>query len=235
MITNKRILLPMTALFLMVECVLGYALQMATGRIVNVTMYLSVVLACLFCVLFFERSMNYYATQLALLCTVCADYFLVWSTEIRQLPAMLFFSVTQLAYFARLYFGDEKPIRRAWHLWIRVAACAIALAVTLLVLGNGVDALALVSMFYYANLLCNVVFSLIAFSSESLLAIGLVLFALCDTVIGLDLLDGYLPTFGGAVIHSILHPGFNLAWVFYLPSQALLAVSLLPKRFKQRK
>ena len=233
MITNRKILLPSVILFLLIECILGYALQVAEGRAVNALMYLSVVLACLFCVLFVDRSRIYFATQIALVCTVCADFFLVWSEEIQQLPAMLFFSVTQLAYFARLYSADDNAKRRAWHLWSRVVVCAVALAVTLVVLGDGADALAIVSMFYYANLLCNVVFAFLSFSQNPLLAIGLVLFALCDTVIGLDLLDAYLPAFRDSAIYKLLHPGFNLAWMFYLPSQALLAISLLPERLKK--
>ena len=82
-------------------------------------------------------------------------------------------------------------------------------------------------------MLCNVVFAFLSFSQNPLLAIGLVLFALCDTVIGLDLLDAYLPAFRDSAINKLLHPGFNLAWMFYLPSQALLAISLLPERLKK--
>ena len=235
MITNRKILLPSVISFLLVECIFGYVLQVAEGRAANVMMYLSVVLACLFCILFVDRSWTYFATQLALICTVCADYFLVWSEELQQLPAMLFFSVTQLAYFARLYVTDENVRRRAWHLWSRIAACLVAIAATLIVLGDRADALAFVSMFYYANLLCNVVFAFLSFHQNSIFAIGLILFALCDTVIGLDLLDGYLPAFRDSLVNKLLHPGFNLAWVFYLPSQALLAISLLPERLKKTK
>ena len=99
-------------------------------------------------------------------------------------------------------------------------------------LGEKCDAVALVSMFYYANLILNAVFACISFGKNPLLAIGLVLFILCDTVIGLSLIDPYLTLPESSPIYAIIHPGFDLAWAFYLPSQALLAISLLPCRFK---
>ena len=58
------------------------------------------------------------------------------------------------------------------------------------------------------------------------------LFLLCDTVIGLSFLDGYLAVDKTSLIYRIIHPGFDLAWAFYLPSQMLLSISLLPKRWK---
>jgi hypothetical protein len=70
------------------------------------------------------------------------------------------------------------------------------------------------------------------------MAVGLTLFLCCDTVIGLSFLNGYLPvgesTALHRVIHWLTHPGFDPAWAFYLPSQMLLAVSLLPKRLPRR-
>ena len=57
------------------------------------------------------------------------------------------------------------------------------------------------------------------------MASALVLFLLCDTVIGLQVMGGmYLPIDDGSLLSRILYPGFNLAWLFYLPSQVLLAL-----------
>ena len=33
---------------------------------------------------------------------------------------------------------------------------------------------------------------------------------------------------------TLLHPGFDLAWAFYVPSQTLIALSLLPDRIKKK-
>lgn len=146
---------------------------------------------------------------------------------------MLFFSVTQLSYFLRLYLYDENKYRRAWHIGIRAAASILAVAATFIVLGQSADSVAVVSMFYYANLIINIVFAFIQLEKPGIFAIGLLLFAMCDAVIGFSFLDGYLPIPEGSFIYKIIYPGFDLAWAFYLPSQILLAISLLPRRIKK--
>lgn len=234
MIKNKKLLVILCAAFACVMAVLGVLLQTVQDAIPINLRYTAVVLACLCCVLFAERSLSFVFTQLALVCTVGADYFLVWRTDRLQLPAMLFFSIVQLAYFLRLYFEDQSKVRRRVHFWLRVALSAATVGVTFAVLGQNCDAVAAVSMFYYANLILNAVFAFISFGRNPLLAIGLALFILCDTVIGFSLINGYLPISKDALIYRIIYPGFDLAWAFYLPSQALLAISLLPERCKRK-
>ena len=85
-------------------------------------------------------------------------------------------------------------------------------------------------MFYYANLILNIVFAFLGGRGLRLMAVGLVFFALCDTVIGLIVMKAYLPIPPDAFLYRILYPGFNLAWVFYVPSQALLALSLWQRK-----
>ena len=62
-------------------------------------------------------------------------------------------------------------------------------------------------------------------NKDHMLGIAFVLFLLCDTVIGLQVASsGYLPIGEGSLLHRLLFSGFNLAWLFYLPSQVLLAL-----------
>ena len=229
-VMKKRILIIAAALYVCVQTALGIALQVTHGRVINACQFGAIILACLFCAVLAERSRQYAFTQAALVCTVCADFFLVWSQPIKQLPAMAFFLCAQTAYAARLYLLAGKTERRV-QLISRVALCAVIVVVTLAVLGGNVDALAIVSMLYYAQLFLNVVFAFVKFRSRAMLAIGFLLFLLCDTVIGLDLIHGYLPIPPDALLYKIIRPGFNLAWVFYLPSQVLLSLSLLQRKF----
>ena len=150
----------------------------------------------------------------------------------KQLPAMIFFLGAQILYAARLYLIAGKTERRV-QLILRVALCAVIVGVTLVVLAKNTDALAIVSMLYYAQLILNVAFAFVKFHSRAMLAVGFLLFLLCDTVIGLDLINGYLPISPDALLYKIIRPGFNLAWVFYLPSQVVLSLSLLPKKLKK--
>lgn len=230
---NKSFWITITALYVCVQTALGITLQVTHGRVINACQFGAIILACLCCAVLAERSRQYAFTQAALVCTVCADFFLVWSQPIKQLPAMAFFLCAQTAYAARLYLLAVKTERRV-QLISRVALCAVIVIVTLAVLGQNADALAIVSMLYYAQLFLNVVFAFAKFRSRAVLAIGFLLFLLCDTVIGLDLINGYLPIPPDALLYKIIRPGFNLAWVFYLPSQVLLSLSLLTNKFKKQ-
>ena len=233
MIKNKKLLIVLLAIFIFVQVTLGVLLQTSQDKFCINLRYTAVILACLFCILFASKTLSFAFTQIALVFTVCADYFLVYIPEIKQLPAMIFFSMAQIAYFLRLYFEDGDQKRKKVHLIIRASSSLIILIITLAVLGKSCDALALVSMFYYANLVLNAVFAFIGFGKNPILPIAFTLFILCDTVIGLGVLRAYMPGLEGAFIYKLIHPGFDLAWAFYLPSQALLAISLLPHYFKR--
>lgn len=234
MIRNKKLLLALCIAFIAVEAALGVLLQTSQASIPINLRYTAVILACLFFVVFAEKTPLYALTQIALIFTVCADYFLVYLPQMKQLPAMIFFSVVQAAYFLRLYLDDGNRTRRKIHLAVRISASIAAPLITLAVLKNDCDALALVSMFYYANLALNAVFAFIAFGKEPLLAIGLLLFILCDTAVGLTFIERYIAIPADSFIHGVIHPGFDLAWAFYLPSQALIAISLLPRALATR-
>lgn len=235
MIKSKKILLVLSVAFLCIMAVLGILLQTIQGSVPVNLRYTAVVFACLFCLLFAEKGSSYLLTQLALIFTAGADYFLVYRTDMLQLPAMLCFSVVQAAYFLRLYLEDENRTRRGVHVILRAVLSVVAVCVTVAVLGKNCDAVALVSVFYYANLILNAAFAFASFCKNPIFAIGLALFILCDTVIGLSMIDAYLPVAKDSLFYRILSPGFDLAWTFYLPSQALLAVSLLPNRWKRER
>ena len=232
MIKNKRLLISAVTAFCITEAILGVFIQKADGSLIPYFSYASVLLACLFCTAFAEKSKAYLFTQLALVFTICADYFLLIAPVRQQLPAMIFFSGTQICYFLRIYTHDENKTRRVWHLSVRAASSVAAVAATFIVLGDSADAVAAVSMFYYANLIVNITFAFAEFKKNTLLAIGLLLFAMCDALIGFAFLDGYMTISPDSIIYKIIHPGFDLAWAFYLPSQALLSISLLPKKLK---
>jgi hypothetical protein len=224
---KKTVLLCATATFFAAEAVLGLLLQTADAYADHYR-YVAVLLACLFCTLFASRSPSYLLTQAALLCTVGADWFLVMREPREQLPAMIFFLGTQLSYFLRLYFEDTSHARRRVHLYLRTGASVFALALTWAVLGERCDALSLVSVLYYAHLILNLTFAFLQ-TGISFFSVGLLFFLLCDTVVGLSCIDPYLPIPADSPLRALLSPGFDLVWAFYVPSQALLAASLVKK------
>ncbi len=80
-------------------------------------------------------------------------------------------------------------------------------------------------MLYYANLLTNIVFAFRNFKTAPTFAIGLLLFAFCDLLVGFTMLDLYLPVTESSIVYKLTHCDLNLIWVFYVPSQTLIALS----------
>jgi len=222
---SKRLYHAALALFLAAECVLGVLVHTVRPGAVPWVSYAAVLLAFAFCFLSARKSATYALSQLALLFTLAADYILVLHPEYSKLLAMLFFSVVQLAYGARLLLEAEGRRPRAVQAGVRAALSLLAVLLTLLVVGEAADALALVSMFYFANLLWNAALALLAWRRSPTLALGLVLFVLCDLFVGLSMLDAYLPIAEGTLLAWMASPPINMAWVFYIPSQTLLSLS----------
>ena len=212
--------------FVLTEAVLCVLVQCTSGVACKIISFSAVLLACLFSMAFRCAKGKYLFTQLALLATVAADVQLVLLDGRHKLFAMVIFSAAQLLYAARTH--SLAPTRKALFVGasVRLIISAVAIAVTLVILGNSADALSLVSMFYYANLLLNILFAFLPGERSALFATGLVLFALCDATIGFAFLGDYLAVAPGSFVDKLANPGFNLAWLFYVPSQTLISLSL---------
>lgn len=219
----KRFILP--ALFVAAESVLYYLLFQTGGRELVRVMFLSIVLCFLFALLY-TRKHNFLRTA-ALAFTVCADWCLVVCDPVEQLYGMCFFLVVQVLYAVYLYrTGKHKALAIT-----RLALIAAIEAVAFIVLGKNMDPLAGVSVAYYALLVTNIIDSFTQSKKDLLFPIGLLLFVMCDTVIGLQVASqGYLPIAKDSWLYTLLFPSFNLAWVFYLPSQVLIALSQRKRR-----
>lgn len=213
--------------FSIVQGVLFFGVQATSGNTNYFMSYSVVVLCCLFCFLYFEKSKDYAFTQVALIFTTMADLFLVVIHPIKQLPAMIFFTGTQICYFLRIYYNGKSKKEKSLHLILRASTSILGIVISIIVLGKKTDAVSLISIFYYANLIVNIVFAFVQYKKSPLLAIGLLLFLCCDTLVGLDaLLSYYITTPNGHQIRNAIFGSLNWAWIFYVPSQALIALSL---------
>lgn len=215
---NNRFNTFLTLVFLAVSCVLYYFILTAGGTLLVATSYASIVLCFLFALLGWQ---NFWIIG-GLACTVGADFFLVVCDPIQQFWGMVFFLGAQSLYAAMLH--RSRPGKTL--LFLRLGLIAAAEAVTVAILKDATDPLAVISICYYVNLIFNIVMAFLQFKQYTLLAIGLVFFLLCDTVIGLQVMSGsYLPIPAGSLLDKILSVPFNLAWLFYLPSQVLISLS----------
>ncbi len=226
MLTNKKLKIVTVSLFIFIIGVLYYLTLFVGGDLGNTSSFIIVALCFLFSLLYLDVKNLKILTQIALLFTVFADIFLVLltpRTEQYQSIAMTFFTVTQLAYFIRLIKEQKSKKINAVNLSIRFPLIAIIVIITCIVLKEKTNYLAIISLIYYVNLFLNVVFSFINVKNVPFLAIGLLLFMLCDTVIGLQVMSSsFIPIKNEFM--TFLN-SFNFAWLFYAPSQVLLCLS----------
>lgn len=221
----KNAPLILSGVFLLVEAVLYYFVITASGETWTICAYTGIVLCFLHSLIYFRKE-NLLLIG-GLLCTVGADYCLVVCSPIEQLGGMIFFLVAQSLYAAMLQLRGK---RRAL-LYVRIGLIVLAELITVLVLREKTDPLALVSLAYYANLIMNIVESFAEFKKNSLLSIGFVLFLLCDTVIGLQVAaGGYLNIPQESWLYQLIFSSFPLSWFFYLPSQVLISLSAARKK-----
>lgn len=235
MVKSKKILILASVVFVLIEIYLSYKVQSVPGIYHSNYSYPSIILACLFFLLFAEKSRAYLFTQLGLFFTVGADYYLVYLSPQDKLMGMVCFVIVQLFYFLLVYSYDESKKRKKAHLILRASLSVVAVVVAIFVLGESLDAVAILSVLYFLNLFLNLVFSFAQFKKIPVLAIGFLCFILCDIVIGLVNIGPYFQIPADSFIHKLLNPGFDPAWAFYIPSQFLIALSLLPKRLKKER
>lgn len=223
MSANKK-LIP-TLIFLFIEAILYYFILTASGSLLIWSSFISIILCFLFSFLFIKSGDKFIIT--ALLFTTFADYFLVVANPINRLTGMMFFMVAQTLYAVKLH----KTNKNKALLISRVIIILIAEVITFFILGENVDLLSVVSIYYYANLIMNIVLSSSNFKNDKLFPIGLVLLFLCDTVIGLQTTSGaYLNIPENSLVYRIIFMDFFLSWFFYLPSQIIISLSSIPKK-----
>jgi hypothetical protein len=229
---SKRALFSAAILFLVLEICMGILIFGPNmGDVSRGARFGAVCIALVFCALFFERTLEYGLTMAAFLLAVCADGFLALPAAPIQLPGVLLFSAAYLVYALRLYLCEPGRGQRRAHVIARITVPTAALLAAVLVLRERCDALALASVFCYANLALNLLFAALRFRRQAALALGFLLLFISDTVLGLTFITPYIPMSTRSMPYRMVHAGFDLIWAFYLPAQILLAFSLFAKRW----
>ena len=212
--------------FILIELILCLLVQ-TTSTLTNIVVsYSAIIIAFIYCLSNFNLNKAYILTLIGLLGTVFADFFLVVLEPRNQILAMIFFNVTQICYFIRLYLNHDTTKEKQNHLIIRSITILISVTATILVLKNNTDLLSIISLIYYANLIINTVYAFKQFKISKVFAVGLLCFCLCDLFIGFSILDqSYITIQENSLLYFLCHPGFNIAWLFYIPSQTFISLS----------
>lgn len=158
---------------------------------------------------------------LALVFTLISDYFLLINTDMDLfIPGLATFIITQLIYFLLISYKRRKRNEFILNIILRILISAILIFVTSTLVK--IDWLVSLALIYFTQLLINFCYSacLIKEDKKYLIFVsGLLIFIACDINVGLNnvhIIDG--------IDYKIVN---YLMWLFYLPSQVLLACSNL--------
>ena len=191
---KKKYLNIIVIIYIVLQSILGYFIQMVSDEKWIILSYTLVSLAFLFNLVFISKSKSFIYTFIALLFTLIADFFLVVLQE-HYLYGVLAFLVVQTFYFLRILHEENNVKLKKLHLIIRIFSSFLGLIIPILILKDNLDLLSIASVICYINLLLNVIFSLINLKTDKLgilFSIGLILFSLCDLVVGIYNITDYI-------------------------------------------
>ena len=221
------IMAPVTLLFILAELTLWVLVQVNIRGYNNYIDYSSVALAAAFGLA--SASLNprgEWLLRVGLLFTLLADWFMVVASPTEDFVGVCVFNFAQLSYFIYLLSLDKAGKDRLIHVAFRACLVTVGVLTCFLVLGADADPLSIVSIIYFSNLVLNALWSLR--HRRYLLFAGLLMFILCDVTVGLQaLIFNYGLVERGSVIWQIIMSDFDFIWFFYVPSQALIALSAL--------
>jgi uncharacterized membrane protein YhhN len=158
------------AAFLLAQAAAYYLILTAGGDVLRYSEFGAIVLCALFAAAHFAKGNRWIIA--GLLCTVGADLCLVLLQPMQQLWGMVFFVGTQSCYAIHLWLRQKNKIL----LWVRLGLIVVAEAVTVIVLRDKTDPLAVISLAYYAMLIMNIVVAFSQWKKDKLLPVALVLY-----------------------------------------------------------
>lgn len=170
--------------------------------------------------------------RLALIFTLISDIQLLLLDNYNYFYGVLTFILAQEFHGIRISILDNSKVRYIKDFTVRLlyqSLTGLAICLLLWVANVQINGLLAASVFYFICMLTNTVRSLkLTVRNKErkdirLLAIGMVLFLLCDINVGLFNLSAFLPV--GPVYDKIYALSSILMWIFYAPSQVFISLS----------
>ena len=182
-----------------------------------------IILCFIVTLLTFNKTKHNFLQLGAIMFTLIADYFLTLK-EIYFIFSIILFTIVQIFYFIRILdYSNKKEI--IINIIFRIILVTIISLISFTLLKSVMNELTIVALFYYINFLVNVIFAFIHFKDNKLLALGLLSFLLCDTMIGFQEMVGIFNLSENSFIYIISQTPYNIPWMFYIPAQMLLLIS----------
>ncbi len=170
--------------------------------------------------------------RFALFFTLISDLFIL-ILDI-YLPGMVSFCIVQTLYLIRLGLWNKqadklKTIRIIIKKFLRNITVTVVVLIFLFILHLKLEALILVTCFYFVSILFNVTDSLVTtfryrIKYQLLYSSGMVLFLLCDLNVGVFNLTGFVSVSSNWFQH-LYNFSVVAMWLFYLPAQVFIVLS----------
>lgn len=162
---------------------------------------------------------------IALFFTVLADVFLLFTEN--NFTGICFFIIVQMLYLYRISKSNNISVKHCLIIYI-IITCII-LAVTLYI-NIHIDIIVIAVSFYFICFINNI--KLLINSNKvndifryRFFLIGMILFILCDINVGLYNIRNYIDI-NNNIINNIIDFSEKAMWLFYLPSQVFLVLSV---------
>lgn len=221
-------------LFILIHLILYlfiYAFKIITGKTETIADYIVVISCFLFSLVYFiiKRNSNTLIFVIAFLFTILADTNLLILDDNYEL-GILAFIIVQFAYFWYILKNMYTKDNYGYLIAIRLITIVIGVIASLIV---QIDKLLVcLVIIYISNLVINLIISTIPRKRNLLFSLGLFLFLLCDICVGCYNIGDIIDISNTSLFYKIANLPFNIAWLFYHPSQVLLAISNYIKEYE---
>ena len=221
-------------LFILIHSILYlfiYAFKIITGKTETIADYIVVISCFLFSLVYFiiKRNSNTLIFVIAFLFTILADTNLLILDDNYEL-GVLAFIIVQFAYFWYILKNMYTKDNYGYLIAIRLITIVIGVIASLIVQTDKL--LVCLVIIYISNLVINLIISIIPRKRNLLFSLGLFLFLLCDICVGCYNIGDIIDIYNTSLFYKIANLPFNIAWLFYHPSQVLLAISNYIKEYE---
>lgn len=221
-------------LFVLIHLILYlfiYAFKIITGKAETIADYIVVISCFLFSLGYFiiKRNSNTLIFVIAFLFTILADTNLLLLDDNYEL-GVLAFIIVQFAYFWYILKNMYAKDNYGYLIAIRLITIVIGIIASLIVQTDKL--LVCLVIIYISNLVINLIISIIPRKRNLLFSLGLFLFLLCDICVGCYNIGDIIDISNTSLFYKIANLPFNIAWLFYHPSQVLLAISNYVKEYE---
>lgn len=221
-------------LFILIHLILYlfiYAFKIITGKTETIADYIVVISCFLFSLVYFiiKINSNTLIFVIAFLFTILADTNLLILDNNYEL-GILAFIIVQFAYFWYILKNMYTKDNYSYLIAIRLITIVIGVIASLIVQTDKL--LVCLVIIYISNLVINLIISIIPRKRNLLFSLGLFLFLLCDICVGCYNIGDIIDISNTSLFYKIANLPFNIAWLFYHPSQVLLAISNYIKEYE---